>query len=201
VSMPSGPSIIERMVILADGHPFGSRVDQSEDGPIPEADGGHRRPLPWGSVPFGGISTGDRVAALPRLRHPPTGFHTLPAAFSHPSLVALFHATSTHRILVFRAFPSTPAAISLDTRCSPVVTPAAWFHRLPDVPLGPCCSPSASPIVDGVQPRARVAHLCLVADFIFVASDLRQVCRRRVARALQRVDARSSPGSCLTPAG
>jgi hypothetical protein len=75
----------------------------------------------WGSGPFGGISTGDRSTVLPRLYRPLSGFLTLSAVFSHPSLVALFHATSAHRISVFRAFPSPPAVISLDIRCSPVV--------------------------------------------------------------------------------
>jgi hypothetical protein len=71
------------------------------------------------------------VAALPRLRLPPSGFFTLSAVFSHPNLVALFHATSTPRILVFRAFPSSPAAISFDIRCSPAVTPAPWSSGCP----------------------------------------------------------------------
>jgi hypothetical protein len=64
------------------------------------------------------------VTALPRLYRPLSGFLTVSAVFSHPSLVALFHATSAHRILVFRAFPSSPAVISLDIRCSLVVSPA-----------------------------------------------------------------------------
>jgi len=100
-----------------------------EDGPNPEPDGGHRRLLPWGSAPFGGINAGVGVAALPRLHLPSSGFLTLSAVFAHPYLVALFHATSTHRIPVFRAFPSPPAAISHDIRCSPVVSPASWFYR------------------------------------------------------------------------
>jgi len=87
------------------------------------------------------------VAALPRLRHPPSRFCTLSAVFSHPNLVALFHATSTPRILVFRAFPSSPAAISFDIRCSPVVSPAPWSFRLPVVPVCPCRPSSAPPIV------------------------------------------------------
>jgi len=70
-------------------------------------------------------------AALPRLHHPPSGFRTLSAVFAHPNLVALFHATSTPRILVFRAFPSSPAAISLDIRCSLVVSPVSDRPRLP----------------------------------------------------------------------
>jgi len=149
-----------------------SRVDQSEDGSIPEEDGGHRRLLPWGSAPFGGSSSGDRVAALPRLRHPPTGFLTLPAVFSHPGLVALFHATSTHRILVFRAFPSSSAAISLDIRCSPVVSPAIQFHRRTGFPFGPCHPSFVSPTMNGEQPRAPSTHLCIAPDIIFTRSRL-----------------------------
>jgi hypothetical protein len=102
-----------------------------EDGPIPEPDGGHKRLLPWGSVPFDGIRSGDRSTALPRLYRPLSGFRTVSAVFSHPNLVALFHATSTPRILVFRAFPSSPAAISFDIRCSPVVSPAPWSFGCP----------------------------------------------------------------------
>jgi hypothetical protein len=80
------------------------------------------------------------LAALPRLHQPPSGFLTLSAAYAHPYLVALFHATSTPRILVFRAFPSAPAAVSLDTRCSLVVTPACWFTGEP-VPLSALALP------------------------------------------------------------
>jgi hypothetical protein len=61
---------------------------------------------------------------LPRLYRPLSGFRTVSAVFSHPSLVALFHATSAHRISVFRAFPSSPAVISLDILCSLAVSPA-----------------------------------------------------------------------------
>jgi len=96
-----------------------------EDGANPEWDGGHERLLPWGSVPFGGMSAGDRSTALPRPYRPLSGFHTPSAVYSHPSLVALFHATSAHRISVFRAFPSSPAAISFDIQCSLAVSPAS----------------------------------------------------------------------------
>jgi len=89
------------------------------------------------------------VAALPRLRHPPSGFLTLSAVFSHPNLVALFQATSTPRILVSRAFPSSPAVISLDIRCSPVVAPASRFNRRTGVPVRPLPSIIRLPIVDG----------------------------------------------------
>jgi hypothetical protein len=100
------------------------------------------------------------LAALPRLHQPPSGFLTLSAAFAHPSLVALVHATSTHRILVFRAFPSAPAVVPLDTRCSLVVTPACWFRRCDPVPpLGPRLLSSASPTFGKVLPRGPVVLL------------------------------------------
>jgi len=70
--------------------------------------------------------------ALPQQCHPLSGFLTLSAVCSHPDLVALFHATSAPRILVFRAFPSSPAAISFDIRCSLVVSPAPRSAGCPD---------------------------------------------------------------------
>jgi len=100
-----------------------------EDGPIPEPDGGQGQLLPWGSGPFGGISEGDWNTALPRLYRPLSRFHTVSAVCSHPDLVALFHATSAHRISVFRAFSSSSAAISFDIRCSLVVTPACRSYQ------------------------------------------------------------------------
>jgi hypothetical protein len=138
-STPSGPSIYEQMSITRMGT-IPPETISHEDGPIPEPDGGHRGLLPWGSVPFGGISASDRSTALPQLNRPLSGFLTLSAVFSHSSLVALFHATSAPRILVFRAFPSPPAAISLDIRCSLVVSPAnerfrrTGFTRRPYLP-------------------------------------------------------------------
>jgi hypothetical protein len=74
---------------------------------------------------------------LPRLCRPLSGFLTLSAVFSHPDLVALFHATSALRILVFRAFPSPPAVMSLDIRCSLVVTPAFSSSRRTGHPRWP----------------------------------------------------------------
>jgi hypothetical protein len=38
---------------------------------------GERRHLPWGSAPFGEISTGGRCAGLPSRHHPPSEFLTL----------------------------------------------------------------------------------------------------------------------------
>jgi len=171
-----------------DEHPSSEAI-RHEGGPIPEPDGGHGRLLPWGSVPFGGISADDRSTALPRLYRPPSRFLTVSAVFSHPSLVALFHATSALRISVFRAFPSSPAVIPLGTRCSPVVTPAFGSDRLPGhsgSPLpsitrlahfqwgaapGSCCAP---PGCARHQPH-RITQLSLSAR------------RRRAARAIQRL--------------
>jgi hypothetical protein len=76
--------------------------------------------------------------ALPPLHHPLSGFHTLSAVCSHPGLVTLFHATSAHRILVFRAFPSPSAVISLDIRCSPVVWPAHELFQVAPALASPC---------------------------------------------------------------
>jgi hypothetical protein len=42
--------------------------------------------------------------------------------FSRPGLVALFRATSTHRISAFRAFSSRPAVTPLDALCSLAVS-------------------------------------------------------------------------------
>lgn len=104
---------------------------------------------------------------MPRLYRSLPGFLTLSATFSHLGLVALFHATSTHRILVFRAFPSPPAVVPLDTRCSLAVTPACWFPRCDPVPpLGPCPPPSASPTFGKVLPRGPTVLPCLAPDFV-----------------------------------
>jgi hypothetical protein len=55
---------------------------------------------------------------------PLSGFLTLSAVSSHRRLVALFHATSAHRLGASRAFPAQSAVVPLDTRCSPAVTSA-----------------------------------------------------------------------------
>jgi hypothetical protein len=68
------------------------------------------------------ISPGDRHAGLPHRHHPFSKFLTLSTGLSHLNLVALFHATSTHRISAFRAFPSRPAVTSLDALCSLVIS-------------------------------------------------------------------------------
>jgi hypothetical protein len=99
--------------------------------------------------------------ALPQLCHPLSGFRTLSAVYSRPGLVALFHATSAHRISVFRAFSSPSAVVSLDTRCSLVVAPAlAFIDRLDDrhVPLlsVPCSSPSLVSSSSEILSRASV---------------------------------------------
>jgi hypothetical protein len=76
----SGPSIYEWMSITGMGIIPPETINH-EDGPIPEPDGGHRRLLPWGSDPFGEISTGDReysiASAVPstlRVSHRLSGF-------------------------------------------------------------------------------------------------------------------------------
>lgn len=62
---------------------------------------------------------------LPLQHLPLSGFLTLSAVSSRPGRVALFHTTSAHRILVFRAFPSQSAVVPLDTRSSLVVRASA----------------------------------------------------------------------------
>lgn len=108
-----------------------------EDGPSPEPDGDHRGLLPWGSVPFGGFSVDDGLQRClgctvrsrgfsPSQRFSP--IHTLWLYFTpHPPL----------GFLVFRAFPSPPAAISFDIHCSPVVSPASERFQRTGTPPSP----------------------------------------------------------------
>lgn len=66
---------------------------------------GTQRHLPWSSAPFGEIRPGDcYCVGLPRRRHPLPEFLTLPAALPHLSLVALFRATSAHRLSGLQSF-------------------------------------------------------------------------------------------------
>lgn len=74
---------------------------------------------------------------MPGRRLPPSGFLTLSTVFSHRTRVALFRATPAHRILAFRAFPTQPAAASLDARCSRAVESAPAFCELPRLDLCP----------------------------------------------------------------
>lgn len=83
-----------------------------------------RRHLPWGLVPFGEASSGDRLrSGLPRHCLPFSGFLTLSTVSSRLGRVVLFHTTSAPRILAFRAFPSQPAVTSFNVRYSRVVDP------------------------------------------------------------------------------
>jgi hypothetical protein len=59
--------------------------------------------------------------------------------------VALFHATPAHRILAFRAFPTQPAAASLDARCSHVVESAPTFAGCPAPAIAPTSVHFAEP--------------------------------------------------------
>lgn len=132
---------------------------------LQKLDACHRRHLPWGSVPFGGFSSGDRCTALPPLYRPLSGFHTLSAVYSLPDLVALFHATSVHRILVFRAFPSSSAGISFDIGCSLVVSPACRSFRFPVHHGSPFPSVTRLAHLPCAQRRAPIVHLCSAPDF------------------------------------
>lgn len=102
---------------------------------------------------------------LPRLCRPLSGFLTLSAVFSLPSLVALFHATSAPRISVFRAFPSSSAAISLDIRCSLVVSPAPRCLRLPGFIGLPFPSVTRLARLPCKQRRVSTVHLCTALNF------------------------------------
>jgi hypothetical protein len=86
---------------------------------------GERRHLPWGSVPFGEISSGGRSAGLPSRHHPSSEFLTLSTVCTNLDLVVLFHTTSAHGISTFRAFPSQLAVTPLGARCSLAVGLAA----------------------------------------------------------------------------
>ena len=81
-----------------------------------------QRHLPWGSVPLDEISFEDRCAGLPPRHLPLSGFLTLSAVSSPRRLVALFHATSVHRLPAFRAFSARSAVAPLGAPCSPAVT-------------------------------------------------------------------------------
>ena len=63
------------------------------------------------------LSTG-----LPPRHLPLSGFLTLSAVLSHRRLVALFRATSVHRLSAFRAFSTQPAATPFGVPCSHAVS-------------------------------------------------------------------------------
>lgn len=67
------------------------------------------------------MSSGDRCVGLPLRRHPLSEFLTLSAVLSQLHPVALFHATSAHRILAFRGFPAQSANSPFDSSYSLVV--------------------------------------------------------------------------------
>jgi len=146
-----------------------------------------QRHLPWGSVPLDEISFEDRCAGLPPRHLPLSGFLTLSAVSSPRGLVALFHATSVHRLPAFRAFSARSAVTPLGVPCSPVVTYSARRsteaqQRSTTPTPEPCsnraadtrrdainassdrCSPGLSPLrgfpipVTGPQPSPHVLH-------------------------------------------
>jgi len=136
----SGPSILRWMSTTRMGT-FRPETISHEGGPIPEPDGGHRGLLPWGSAPFGGISSDDGLQRCLGCTIRSQGF----SPSQRFSLIRAWWLCFTPHpplgFLVFRAFPSPPAAISLDIRCSPVVTPApgcfqqAGFTHSPSPPV------------------------------------------------------------------
>jgi len=144
-----------------------------DPGPIGRARSRHKRRLPWGSAPFDGINDRDRYrAGLPR-RHPPlSGFLTLSAASSPGRLVALFHATSVHRLSAFRASPVRPAVASLDARCSLAVgerrklraNPArAAYHSASE----PCSGRTSVTRPDGVSVGRAAALLAFLLSEVY----------------------------------
>jgi hypothetical protein len=86
-----------------------------------------------GFVSFRRMRPGDRCAGLPRRHRPSSGFLTLSTVYSHLDLVALFRATSAHRILAFRAFPTQSAAAPLGARCSHAVEPSSGLAAVAPV--------------------------------------------------------------------
>lgn len=84
-------------------------------------------PMEFGS--FRRMNPGDRCVGLPPRHHPLSEFLTPSAVLARPGLVALFRATSTHRISAFRAFSSRPAVTPLDALCSLAVSASSDFAR------------------------------------------------------------------------
>lgn len=74
------------------------------------------------------LSTG-----LPPRHLPLSGFLTLSAVSSHRRLVALFRATSVHRLSAFRAFSAQSAATPLGAPCSHAVSREAPRRTNPPV--------------------------------------------------------------------
>jgi len=100
----------------------------------------------------------------------------------------LFRATPAHRILTFRAFPTQPAAASLDARCSLAVESAPTSAGCPVLAIAPVSS--SSPIRrrsrrnSHLSTRATPGH---VADISHVAHRrTSKLCDERPAPALKR---------------
>jgi hypothetical protein len=153
-------------VHLLDGQPFLNPIHH-EDRPNPGRDGSHWRLLPWGSVPFGGISAGDRNRSVA------SAAPSCPQGFS-PS--RRFTTTRTswlcftpHPPLGFwssELFPlRQPRYLSISVALLP-------FRQRPGVsgepftPDCPCLLSPASPIFSGEQNRDPVAHPCVASDII-----------------------------------
>jgi hypothetical protein len=87
-----------------------------------KANGEHPTTSPMGFVSSRRMSPGNRCVGLPPRRHSLSEFLTLSAILARPNLVALFHATSAHRISASRALPPQPAVASSDARCSRAIS-------------------------------------------------------------------------------
>jgi hypothetical protein len=95
-----------------------------------KTNGEHPTTTPMGFVSSRRMSLGDRCVGLPPRHHPLSEFLTLSAALARPDLVALFRATSAHRISASRAFPSQPAVTPLDALYSLAVSAGKPTHDL-----------------------------------------------------------------------
>lgn len=91
---------------------------------------GERRHLPWGSVPFGESSPGDRYVGLPPRHHPPSGFLTLSTVFSSLKRPALFRAGNAHGVTLSRGFPSQPGPASSSLQDYPLGVLSYAFSTL-----------------------------------------------------------------------
>jgi hypothetical protein len=174
-----------------------------EDGPSPEPDGGHRRLLPWGSAPFGGIGAGDRnrsvASAAPSC---PQGFS--PSRRFTPTRTSWLCFTP-HPPLGFwssELFPlRQPRYLSISVALLSFRQPPG-FTGEPVSPCGPRSPSSASPSMMGsspeIPPRTSDLRQTSSTPIIRLTPNSRWW---RVARATQRVVARLSLGSRLTPLG
>jgi len=108
---------------------------------------------PMGFGSFRRMNPGDRCTDFPRRYHPLSEFLTPSAVLSRPGLVALFRATSAHRILAFGAFPSWSAVTPLGARDSRAVsTPGELASAASELCSDPESVLEAWPVKDTPEP-------------------------------------------------